>query len=178
MAELTQSGSRWERTLASLSGRSLLVAFWMAFIVSALATALPVPASGVFAAVGQFVLAIIWLGYPIGLFHCFAARKVRIVGVPVMTCGVLIGYVLSVFVYDKGGELARSTVAPLLGAAFIFAPFIAGAHALKEGEKRAKLSHTANVVLTAFALFAFPFFGAYVHERFRRAFFSLRGLSP
>jgi len=170
MAELTQSGSRWERGLASTSGRSLLTAFWAAFVVSALADALPMPLSGVLGTLGQFCLAVIWIGYPIGLFHCFAKRKKRVIGVLLITCGAIVGYGLSVFVYDRGGSLATSTVAPIVGAALILVPFIAGAHALKDGERRAQIGNTANVGITALALFGFPFSGAYVHERFRRVF--------
>jgi len=143
MAELTESGSKWGRTMTSTSGRSLLIAFWIAFVVAGLAAVLPAPLSTVFGSVAQLVLVVIWVGYPIGLFHCFAEHKARIVGVPLMACGALIGYVLSVIVYDKSGEVARSTVALLLGAALIFTPFVAGAYALNEGEKRAKVMPSA-----------------------------------
>jgi hypothetical protein len=177
MIDLTQLTSRWGRGLALTSGRSLLIAFWSAFVVSAVADTLLTPLSGVLSALGQFFLAVIWIGYPIWLFHCFAKQKSRVIGVLLMACGVLVGYGLSVFVYDRNGPPARSVVAPVVGAALIVVPFVVGAHALKDGEQRAKVGNTASVGITALSLFAFPFLGSYVHERFRRAFSLLQGLS-
>jgi hypothetical protein len=155
--------------MTSVSGRSLLITFWAAFLVAGLSVALTGPLSVFVGSAAQLVLAAIWIGYPIGLFQSFAGQKARLAGVPLMICGALAGYVLSVFVYEKDGGAARSTVAPLVGAVLIFIPFIAGAYALKVGERRAKVGPSANVFVTALALFALPFFGAYVHERFCRA---------
>ncbi len=156
------------RSMTSISGRSLLVAFWVAFLVAGISAALAAPISVIVGGAAQLALAVIWIGYPVGLFYSFAGQRARLVGVPLMICGALAGYVLSVFVYDKDDGVARSTVAPLLGAVLILIPFVAGAWSLKDGEKRTKVGPTANVVLTALALFALPFFGAYVHERFCR----------
>ena len=89
-------------------------------------------------------------------------------GVSLLICGAVLGYALSVFVYSENAGLMRGRVAPLLGAALIAAPFVAGAFALKEGERAARAESKIGVVATTAALFAFPFFGAYIHDRFRR----------
>lgn len=156
--------------MASVTGKSLLVTFWLAFFVAGISIALPEPISTAIGSVGQVALAVIWMGYPILLFCYFAERAARVVGVLMLVCSALVGYVLSVLVYDKSGGLMRGTIAPLVGAALIVVPFVAGASALKQGEKAAKMESRVGVIATAAALFALPFFGAYVHERFRRLF--------
>src|SRR5262245_61589919 len=102
MTDLTKSGARLDRTLAATSGRSLLIVFWISFLVAGLAVALPVPLRTAVGSVAQVIVIVIWIGYPIALFRCFAGHKARGIGVPLMACGVVLGYGLSVFVYDKG----------------------------------------------------------------------------
>ena len=177
MTEIVQVQSKWRHVLASFSGKALLSAFWVSFVVAGLGAMLPVPLSTLISGIAQLILALIWIGYPIALFYSFTGPKARVIGVSMMVCGVIIGYVLSVFVYDQNGNLVKSTVFPLLGAALVLAPFIASARALTDGERAAQTSQTASVATTAVALFALPFFGAYVHERFRRAVSMINTLS-
>lgn len=152
--------------LTSISGKALLVMFWAAFFVAGVAVGLPWPVSTMVGGTAQLVLALIWIGYPIALLYCLSGRRVRRIGVPLIACGALVGYGLSVLLYDTTGGFWRSTAAPLLGAVLIFAPFAAGAYALCSGEKAANSANTRNLVATALALFAFPFFGAHCHKRF------------
>lgn len=166
---------RWQRGLTSISGKTLLVAFWAAFLVASVAAGLPEPISTVVGGTAQLVLVIIWIGYPIALLHCLSGHRVQRIGVPLIACGALVGYGLSVLLYDENGDFWRSTVAPLLGAVLLFAPFAAGAYALWSGEKAANLPHARHLVATALALFALPFFGAYSHKRFCLTYSILNG---
>ncbi|MFZ1869130.1 MAG: hypothetical protein WAU49_11645 [Steroidobacteraceae bacterium] len=154
--------------MLSVSGKSLLIAFWLAFLMAGVSVALPKPLSAAFGGVAQLALATIWIGYPISLFYYLANRNARAVGVSLLVCGALLGYVLSVFGYSENAGLVRGRVVPLLGAVLIAAPFVAGAFALKKGEKAASAESKIGIIATAVALFALPFFGAYIHERVRR----------
>lgn len=157
---------RWERGLTSTSGKALLVVFWITFLMASVAVGLPDQISTIVGVAAQLLLVIIWIGYPIALLACLSGHRVRSIGVPLITCVALIGYGLSVFVDDPSAGFWRSSVAPWLGAAFIFAPFAAGAYALWSAEKAAQFAHVRHPVATALALFAFPFFGAHIHKRF------------
>lgn len=105
MTEMAQVRPKWRHVLASFSGRSLLTAFWVTFVAAGLGAMLPAPVSTLTGGVAHLVLASIWIGYPIALLYCFAGPKERVVGVSMMTCGAVIGYALSVFVYDQNGDL-------------------------------------------------------------------------
>ena len=154
--------------MLSVTGKSLLVAFWVAFFIAGASVTLPTPLSTALGGLAQLALALIWLGYPISMFYYFARGRGRTIGVSLLSFCALAGYVLSVFAYSKNAGVATARVASLLGFGLILALFFAGARALKEGEKAANAESKAGIVATAVALFALPFFGAYIHERFRR----------
>ena len=170
------SAQWYERALTSRHGRQLLVAFWVAFAIASLGVTSPSFFASALGALGQIALALVWAGYPIAIFGCLADRRHRSLGVIGLIICVVLGYWLSVFGYAENGGVARSTLAPIVGAALILAPFIAGSYALTNAERRGKGGPKAGVVLTTLMLFALPFCGAYVHERFRRISAGLRGV--
>lgn len=159
----------WERALMAKSGRQLLFVFWVLFLVAGACAVVPASQSTVVGVVTQLILGLFWFGYPVALFRCLSEGRRGGGGALLLLGAIAIGYWLSVFASTDGGGTVWGVVAPVVGAVLVFSPFVAGAVALKNAEHRAQLKSQAGVVLTALALFAFPFFGAYVHERFRRA---------
>lgn len=159
----------WERSLLSKSGRQVLAMFWVVFLVAGVSAAAPAQPSTVFGIVTQLALGLFWFGYPIALYRCLSADKHSNSGVVLLVAAIALGYSLSVFASSESGSGVWGVVAPASGVVLVFSPFVAGAVALKNAENQARLKSAAGVAVTALALFAFPFFGAYVHERFRRA---------
>lgn len=162
------------RALMSRSGLQLLVAFWVAFAVASLGATSTSFLARVVGGLGQLALSTIWAGYPIAVFGCLADRRRRSAGVIALVIGIALGYWLSVFGFAGSGGIARTALAPIAGAALILAPFFAASHALTNAEHRGHVAPKAGLVLTTLMLFGFPFFGAYMHERFRRISASLR----
>lgn len=174
MSVTTKSIPKWESRFASTTGNELLIAFWTAFLLASVAAALPEPLSTVLSVIGQSALAVIWIGYPIALLHLLSGNRMRTIGVPLIACGTVVGIAISILTFDRNGNLWNDNVAPLLGAALFFVPFVTGAQALKSGEKAAGLTPTRNLVATALALFALPFLAPYVHKRFSLAYSNLK----
>jgi ABC-type spermidine/putrescine transport system permease subunit II len=98
----------------------------------------------------------------------------RTIGVPLIVCSTMVGIAISILSFERNGNFWNDNVAPALGAALFCLPFVAGAHALKNGEKAAGLAPTTNLVATALALFALPFLAPYVHKRFCLAYSNLK----
>lgn len=169
--------SQWcKLVLTSWNGRQLLVAFWTAFAIAGLGVTSPSFLARAAGGLGQFALATLWVGYPIALFSCVEGRRRRsVVAIGLIICALL-GYWLSVFVYAGNGGFARSTLSPIAGAMLVLVPFVAGSHALANAERHEFGTPKAGVVPTTLMLFALPFWGAYVHERFLRIQTALRGL--
>jgi hypothetical protein len=156
------------------SGRQLLVTFWVVFLVAGSCAAVTSPQSSVVGSLAQLMLGLFWFGYPVALFRCLSDDKRRSGGAILLVGAIALGYWLSVFASSESGGTIRGVVAPVAGAVLVFLPFVAGALALRNAEDRVQLKSEASVVLTALALFAFPFFGGYVHDRLRRVHTALK----
>lgn len=161
----TKSTSAWESRLALASGNELLIAFWAAFLLASVAAVLPEPFSTLLGVIGQSALTVIWIGYPIAVLYLLSGHRMRTIGVPLLVCSAMVGIAMSILSFDRNGNFWNDDVAPLLGAALFFLPFVAGAYALKNGEKAAGLAAGKNLVATTLALFAIPFLAPYIHKR-------------
>jgi multisubunit Na+/H+ antiporter MnhG subunit len=153
------------RKLASISERNILFAFWGAFALAAATTVLQQPWLRVVNGIAQGALAFVWLGYPLAVFHCFAAPRIRTAGALILMGAVALALVLNI----RGTAAASSDVLAAAIFVLILAPFAAAAHALQSGERRANGRPGTNIFLSTLEFIALPFFGALVHSRVRNA---------
>jgi len=158
----------FERALIAMSGRQLLLVFWVTFLVAGACAAVPALQSSVVSIATQLALLLFWFGYPVVLFRCLLDGQHSGLGALVLVGAIILGYWLSMFLATDGVDPIRGVLVPVVGAVFVFSPFAAAAMVLVNVERRSQMDSKAGVVLTALALFGFPFFGGYVHERFRR----------
>ncbi len=171
MTLIHSSDSKFVSTLASISGMKLLTVFWVIGAATVFGVTIQGPLLKVFVLVIELTLAVIWLGYPVVLYYCFARGPNRVVIVLLLVLAVIIGYAIGAFSrYINFQGISAYTIS-LVELLLIVTVFFTGAYALRMCEKRAHLQPHANIFLTTLALFAFPIFGAYIHNRFRQAVF-------
>lgn len=154
--------------LGSLSGMQLLTLFWSIAVISVCGVFLPEPSAIILMSFIEIILVIIWFGYPIALYFCFSSRGLkRIIVSLLLLCAIATGFWLSIFNYYH--EIWNTTVISILELLLFGVVCFSGASALKRVETIDQESSRPNTLLTAIALFAFPIFGAYIHNRFRLA---------
>ena len=172
MPPMIESGliGRLERVLIATSGYHLLVVFWFVFVVTGACAAVPARQSTAVGVATQLALLLFWVGYPVVIFRCLVEGQRGCRGASLLLGVIILGCWLSVFGATDVGGPVRDMLLPVVGAVLVFSPFVAASVALTNAERRSQMDSNAGVVLTALALFSFPFFGAYVHDRFRRAY--------
>jgi hypothetical protein len=140
--------------LASVRERCVMTVFWAALLLP-IGVALLYPSSGtrISVAIGLGAVAVLWVGYPIAVFHCFTNSEKRNVGVILL--------VLAVAMSLAATNGAKNRLTPSTATT----PFIS--RALQRVERQMFGNDRLNVVLTVIALLFFGFFGAYVHTRVR-----------
>lgn len=160
----------WERALASTSGKQLLATLWVSFALSWLGDASATSIARAVGVLGQAGLALVWAGYPIAVFACLAEPRRRVPGAIALVVCIALGYSLNVFTYSESGGVLGSTLAPIAGAALILAPFVAASLSLSSAERHRIGQSGTSVALATLMFFALPYFGARLHERFRRLY--------
>lgn len=151
--------------LAKFAGRDLVISFWVALLVATLASAVPPPYRVPVGALAHLAVAAVWFGYPLAVFHCFAPAPVRWVGVIVVVVGVASAFPLVMVSESSPNEPLWSVII----FALIWLPFAAAAYALRRGERHSFGKPRTNPVVAAFAFFALPILGGFVHSRVKAA---------
>lgn len=169
MAQMNSSNSKFARILASITGMGLLTAFWTVGALMVCGIVLQGPLLIAFASCVVFALVVMWFGYPIALYYCFGKGSSRAVIVLLLSLVVFVVFAIEVFNHYVHIQIAQSYITGSMELILIGTVFFVGAFALKIGEKKAHIPPRANVLLTTLALFTFPIFAAYIHNRFRQA---------
>lgn len=148
-----------------LSERSVLVAFWGAFLVCAVASAVPPPYGYVAGALTQFALLVVWMGYSLAVYWCLSPHRFRAAWLVLLALGPLVAAALAQLTQD----LESAGLWSLLIAPLFVAPFGAAARALRAGERKSLGQARTNVFVAGFAFFALPFLAGFIHSRVRAA---------
>lgn len=147
------------------TGRSLLVAFWGAFFLCALATAVPRPYWFVAGGVTQLALLSVWVGYPLAVYWCFTSSKSKVVVLSLLIAAPILGGAVA----RATENLSNAGLGSLLGFALFLAPFVAAASALRVGES-VSFGRARTAFMTACVSFLLlPFLGVFIHSRVRSA---------